>query len=282
MVWERKRILVWGKTYPELSKKYRETVCTGAIDATTGGLIRIYPLSLRYMKQKIPKYTWIEAEIQKSGGPDTRPESYKVNQTNIEVGETIEVNNQKRGYAERSKWILAPGNVYQSVEDLWEAQKRDGTSLGVVRIREVVKVKKRWKTDAERAEWDSARDAAASQGELFVDVREATKELVFCPVEYELHFRCFDAACTRVHQCSIRDWEIYQLDYKQSRDRGSSQAEDKVQERIITNLDPMKRDCYLFMGNTAAHRGNFMVVGFFHPPKAEPEKPGAQMGLFDR
>jgi hypothetical protein len=29
--WETRRILIWGKTRPELSKKHRETVCTGGV-----------------------------------------------------------------------------------------------------------------------------------------------------------------------------------------------------------------------------------------------------------
>ena len=30
-MWQRRRILIWGKTRPELSKKYREIVCTGGV-----------------------------------------------------------------------------------------------------------------------------------------------------------------------------------------------------------------------------------------------------------
>jgi hypothetical protein len=31
-VWTTKKLLIWGKTYPEFSKSYYETVCTGAVD----------------------------------------------------------------------------------------------------------------------------------------------------------------------------------------------------------------------------------------------------------
>jgi hypothetical protein len=40
-VWAKKKFLIWGKTYPEFSKTYYETVCTGAVDADTGRLVRI-------------------------------------------------------------------------------------------------------------------------------------------------------------------------------------------------------------------------------------------------
>src|SRR5258707_15707067 len=49
MQWIPKRLLIWGTTYPEFSKKYYETVCTGAIDGDTGKLLLIYPATLRYL-----------------------------------------------------------------------------------------------------------------------------------------------------------------------------------------------------------------------------------------
>ena len=31
MLYQNMRVLIWGKTYPELSNKYTETVCTGGV-----------------------------------------------------------------------------------------------------------------------------------------------------------------------------------------------------------------------------------------------------------
>ena len=65
---ERKRILIWGKTRPELSRSYHETVCTGGVLADTRRLIRLYPIPLRYLEDDkvFRKYQWIEADIVKS------------------------------------------------------------------------------------------------------------------------------------------------------------------------------------------------------------------------
>jgi hypothetical protein len=52
-MWIKKRLLIWGTTYPEFSKKYYETVCTGALDVATQKLVRIYPIRLRHMKEPI-------------------------------------------------------------------------------------------------------------------------------------------------------------------------------------------------------------------------------------
>jgi len=40
-----KDILILVKTYPEISTKYTETVCTGGILAETKELIRLYPVA---------------------------------------------------------------------------------------------------------------------------------------------------------------------------------------------------------------------------------------------
>src|SRR5436190_1884904 len=42
------KILIWGKTYPELSKKYIETVCTAGV-LESGKPVRLYPITYRYL-----------------------------------------------------------------------------------------------------------------------------------------------------------------------------------------------------------------------------------------
>src|SRR5690349_10297784 len=58
--WERRRILIWGKTRPELSRNYRETVCTGGVFEDSGRLVRLYPIPLRYLDDEkyFKKYQW--------------------------------------------------------------------------------------------------------------------------------------------------------------------------------------------------------------------------------
>ena len=72
--YERRRFLIWGKTMPQLSSKYFETVCTGAV-LEDGKPIRLYPIPFRYLddENKFKKYQWITADIRKDTH-DTRPE----------------------------------------------------------------------------------------------------------------------------------------------------------------------------------------------------------------
>ncbi len=120
--WKRERILIWGKTRPELSKTYGELVCTGGLLESTKELIRVYPVPLRFLDDELifKKYQWIEASIAKSS-KDTRPESYKIDFNNIEVKETIPITNGS--WDKRAEWILDPKNIVASVEEIQELKK---------------------------------------------------------------------------------------------------------------------------------------------------------------
>jgi len=75
---EKRKIFITVKTYPTLSKKYDELVCTAGI-LDDGSWARIYPLPFRKLDydNRYKKYQWMEIPLQKNTG-DTRPESYRV------------------------------------------------------------------------------------------------------------------------------------------------------------------------------------------------------------
>lgn len=263
MQWMLKKLLIWGTTYPEFSRKYYETVCTGAVDAETGRLIRIYPITLRHLEQRFKLYSWVEAEVA-ANGSDFRPESHRIQQDSIRVVGQI---GTKRGeWEERREWILNSGNVFSSVAKLKEAEKRDHTSLGLVKPKEVRRVYARRRTQAEQDEWVKHREDALRQRDLFVDPDSKTRELVLPGVEYRMKFVCDDPGCPGEHDMSILDWGVYVLSRKQYAVRGPVQAERDVISQIESRLDFTKRDAYLFLGNSMPHPQNFMIVGFFCPP----------------
>jgi hypothetical protein len=61
---EKQRILITVKTYPTLSRKYGETVCTAGV-REDGTWVRIYPVPFRRLdeKQQYKKYDWLEARL---------------------------------------------------------------------------------------------------------------------------------------------------------------------------------------------------------------------------
>jgi hypothetical protein len=75
---ERITMLVTAKTYPTISSRYNETVCTAGI--TDNGLfVRIYPICYRSLPQneRFKKYQWISFDAIRDLR-DPRKESYKL------------------------------------------------------------------------------------------------------------------------------------------------------------------------------------------------------------
>lgn len=276
-MWTRKKLLIWGTTYPDFSKSYYETVCTGALDADTGKLIRIYPITLRYQKEPFRLYDWIEADVERNTS-DFRLESHKIRQDRISVVGHIDTG--EKGWAERASWILRPQNVYHSVETLLDAEATDHTSLGLVKPKKILRVYVQSRPESDRIEWEEQRELSLAQRDLFVDAETKTRDLVFMPIRYKIKFVCDDPACTTEHDMAILDWGTYVLSRRQFAKGGAAIAERDVIARLEEILDPATHDSYLFLGNSKAHCRNFMIVGIFYPPKKrDAKKP--QLSLLD-
>jgi hypothetical protein len=87
---ERKKILIATKTYPSISTKYRETVCTAGVllDDNEQPLewIRIYPIRFRQLDfdKRYPRWSIISANIEKND-KDSRIESYRIDDHSIQI-----------------------------------------------------------------------------------------------------------------------------------------------------------------------------------------------------
>ena len=70
------RVLITVKTYPTLSRKYGETVCTAGVRAD-GSWMRIYPVPFRRLdeEEQYKKFDWIETNFVR-GRSDPRPETH--------------------------------------------------------------------------------------------------------------------------------------------------------------------------------------------------------------
>lgn len=71
----RERILITVKTYPTLSRKHGETVCTAAI-REDGSWVRIYPVPFRRLEEseQYRKFDWLECDLINSR-TEPRPET---------------------------------------------------------------------------------------------------------------------------------------------------------------------------------------------------------------
>lgn len=277
-VWERKRILIWGKTRPELSRTYQETVCTGGIFEDTRRLIRLYPIPLRFLEDDkvFRKYQWIEAHVTKSTR-DARPESYKIRLDTIVPSEHIPTENGN--WDRRAEWVLAPGNAHRSVEAIRVARGRDGTSIGLVQPKEFVGFHAEAFPQQEKDEFWRKYRSIQEQPDLPFEPDTEAEVRPLPPPDYrfKIQFRCDDESCTG-HDLTVFDWEVDAL-YNSCRNRGDSpeSARDKVIAKLRDEVCASTKDTHFFLGNIASHPHVFTIVGLWYPKRKPPKEPS----LFD-
>jgi hypothetical protein len=260
------KILIWAKTYPELSKKYIETVCTAGM-LGSGKPVRLYPIPYRYLSdehEQFKLYQWITAGIRKNP-EDTRPESYRIDLDSIQVGETIPTTQDEWG--KRSE-IMFKGKGWQfgSVDELQEAQKKDRTSIGVVAPREItnVEVIDRAADDARSFEQkfeDLKKTVAAqrAQIQMFGDaIPPEMKKLEFLKSRVVVSWLCKSNDCPG-HTMQVLDWGLCEL---QRRD-GNEAAVGRMKE--LCKLDTY--DLKFFLGNLFQYPASFTIVGLWYPKR---------------
>lgn len=101
----RERILITVKTYPTLSRKHGETVCTAGIRAD-GSWVRLYPVPFRRLgeDEQYSKFDWVELDIRK-GTSDPRPETH--HPTDPKEIRAVEKIGTKDGWKDRRKALKA-------------------------------------------------------------------------------------------------------------------------------------------------------------------------------
>ena len=132
-----KNILIAVKTYPTLSEKYDELVCTAGF-LEDGSWVRIYPIPYRKLDytERYQKWHWISLDIEKNPH-DFRKESFRPVNIDSELIISKHVGTQNN-WAERKKIVLK--HVYTNMEELISEAKDNkiGTSLAVLKPKEVV------------------------------------------------------------------------------------------------------------------------------------------------
>jgi hypothetical protein len=131
------KVLITVKTYPTLSAKYDELVCTAGF-REDGTWIRLYPVPFRKKSynEQYKKYDWIEVDLVKNTS-DFRPDSFRPKSIDSEikvVGHIDTANN----WEERKKICL--GKIYYNLTELIaEAKNKDiCTSLAVFKPTEIL------------------------------------------------------------------------------------------------------------------------------------------------
>ena len=266
------KVLISVKTYPALSEKYDELVCTAGF-LEDGNWIRIFPVPFRKLDyhNQYEKWQWIELDLVKNTS-DFRPESYRPANLDKEI-RILDKVNTKNDWAIRRDFSLK--NVCTNLSHLIARakDKNDKTSLTIVKPKEVIDFV--WEP-CER-EWDKKKldtvYANQAQGTLF-DIEETKtifKVVKKLPFKFLYKFITDDDVTRTI---MIEDWELGALFWKcLKRANGDEEiACQKVKEKYFDYMYK-ERDLYFFMGTTKRHHfvapNPFIIIGAFYPPQID-------------
>jgi hypothetical protein len=264
------KVLILVKTYPTLSKKYSELVCTAGIKED-GSWVRIYPIPFRIIDgdKKYKKYQWIEAKLTRNQS-DPRPESHKI--SDIDSIKLLDIIDTKNDWEKRRELILEKLTVYQNKEEIIKKAKNNELSLVIFKPKKIIDF---IVEDTER-EWDKDLvkkiENDIKQPELFDTDEELKAKETFKLVKkipYKFSYKFLDNQ-DKESCLMIEDWELGQLYWNclKNSDNDEKKAIEKVKQKYFDEFT--KKDIYLYLGTTRQYHGwavnPYVIIGVFYPP----------------
>lgn len=281
------KVLVTVMTYPSLSDRHFETVCTAGF-REDGSWIRIFPVPYRVLlgrddSKRYHKWQWIEVDLEQNLVHDKRRESYHIKDINS-LNLLARIDEKRVNWDLRTRWVLKNKKVYTNMSDLLEDTKLDNTSLAVLKPSQIINVvyekedMSKFKEKLKRQE-DKYR-AELLQMKLFEDEFEMSETFQFAEkVPYKFSY-IFTTEDGKKRTLMIEDWEIGMLYRKVFQHYLNEEiACQKVREKYLKMAE---EDLYLFLGTSYEwHMKNaadpYMIIGVFAPPKQEDD---GQLSLF--
>lgn len=266
---QNRQVFITVKTYPTLSNKYDELVCTAGI-LDDGSWVRIYPLPFRKLdyENRYRKFQWIEVPLIKNPA-DPRPESYKIDNINklALLGKPVPAADNWR---ERKEIIFRKNKVHTNLSELIESAKKYELSLATFKPTHIIDMvveptAREWRKDQlDRLEFKS------KQLSLFQTQEEIEREFkVVKKLPYKFSYR-FEDSRGRGSKLMVEDWEIGALYWNCFERAGGDEeaAVEAVKAKYIKEFS--SKDVYFFLGTTLEYHGwalnPFVIIGVFYPP----------------
>lgn len=279
MISEKKRIYIVVKTYPTISGKYAELVCTAGV-LEDGSWIRLYPIPFRKLgvEQKYSKYSWVQVEVERNTS-DFRPETYRPCDL---LKMSVEPAPKKLDWNERKKIVFKNKKIYTNLQELIDKAKSDKTSLALFKPSKVLDLVVEQTTRDWNPEKLENLKNLSQQMNLFQTPEEIEAEFKVVPkVPYKFSYKFVDDS-DKQSTMMIEDWEIGMLYFNclKSAQGNEDVAIKKVKAKYFDDF--VKRDLHFFLGTTKQHHfvsvNPFIIIGTFHPPVSPPNE---QISLFD-
>lgn len=262
----KEKVLITVKTYPTLSSKYDEVVCTAGLKED-GSWVRIYPIPFRKLDdyEQYSKFDWVEVDLERNLS-DPRPESHRLN-SSIKVLHQVDT---RHNWHERRELVLSNSTVFTNFSEIIDRNKNDRElSLATFKPTEIVD----FIFEEDEREWDQEKlrsiEAKAQQNDLFQDNSKCFKVVNKLPYKFRYVFKDDSGQERRM---MISDWEIGALYWKEFRRHGKSEkkALESVRNKYRRQLVE-DRDIHLFVGTNQSWDlrnapNPFIIIGVFSPP----------------
>lgn len=269
---DKERILVTVKTYPTLSAKYGETVCTAGVKED-GSWIRLYPVPFRKLEEQeqYKKFDWIECRVAKH--KDLRPESFRpVDPKDLRPVGHIDTADEWR---ERRRLLLETCTVHTNLRSLIAGAKENKMSLAIFKPARLLD----FVCEPDEREWSDEklqqmRAQEAQQG-LFDDTAWKRTFKIIPKLPYKFSYQ-FEDEASQKSRMRILDWEIGALYWNCLRRTGNEQnALDLVKKKYWDEF--IQKDLHFFLGTTLQFHqvapNPWVIIGVFPIPHE------TQMGL---
>lgn len=269
----KERVLITVKTYPTLSRKYGETVCTAGV-REDGSWIRIYPVPFRRLgeTEQYRKFDWLECDLIRSRS-DSRPESRSP--ADPKQLRPVAHMDTSDGWRERRQLLLRTAKVYTRLSELIDGAKANDLSLAIFKPTTI----KGFIWESEDRDWDAAKVEEirnrTQQMELFADEtwRETFKIIPKLPYSFSYRFEDADG---RSSELQVLDWEAGALYWNCLRgsDGNEALALKKVRAKYLDDF--RQRDLHFFLGTTQQFHqfapNPWVIIGVF--PIPHEQQPG--------
>ena len=236
-------VLMTIKTYPNVSKKYGELVCTAGI--CKGELVRIYPIKFRDLDDycQFKKYQWINVTLKKRPrSKDFRLESYSP-EGDIKLGEHIG-HNQKNYWQKRMK-IIDAVPIHKNLQELIEkAKKPPFPSLAILKPTKILD----FVIEPTDRDWTEAQKAYFNQPDLFEQIKPLTLKKL--PYKYSYRFLTEDG---KERTMMIEEWEIGVLFWNclDNCDGNEDDANQKVRDKYLKIAE--NANVFFFIGTALSN-----------------------------
>ena len=261
------RFLITVKTYPTLSRKHGELVCTAGV-REDGSWVRLYPVPFRLLEyhERYRKFDWVEAALVKST-KDHRPETFHpVDPHRIASRGHLDTTDNWR---ERRRLLLGKSVVHTRLAPLIEDAHKNRRSLAVFKPTRIIDF--RWESAGR--DWDATKMAEMrsrnDQGELFAGDDWEKSFQIISKLPYKFSYRFADAD-GKESEMQVLDWEAGQLFWNCLRRAGGTEAEalKKVRQKYVDEFSAC--DLHFFLGTTQQYHdwasNPWVIIGVFPIP----------------